>query len=278
MSLPIFQPLPLTRRPEPFSHPDWLYDFKYDGFRALAYADPSGVRLASQKGNRFAGFVDLCAGIELFLKARHAVLDGEIVCLDDQGHSQFNELLFRRGTPRFCAFDLLHLNGKDLRNLPLIDRKRALRRIIPGNSVCLYVDHIEGEGEHMFQLACERDLEGIVAKHRQSRPWRPLCSRGQKSDLGEDQEPPLFPDHWLTTTAAFYVDGSIPRIMREIKKARPHAGQIPAGLTSWAVSRRRRAPGDRLGAGPKNKVARRVSPTTHVLAFAVQGTEGSGST
>ena len=169
MPLPVFQPLPLTRRPEPFSHPDWLYEVKYDGFRALTYCDPSGVRLVSRKGNRFVGFSDLCAGIELFLKARHAILDGEIVCLDNQGHSRFNELLFRRGTPSFCAFDLLHLNGKDLRNLPLLERKRALRKIIPSNSVCLlYVDHIEAEGERMFQLACERDLEGIVAKHRQS--------------------------------------------------------------------------------------------------------------
>lgn len=81
------------------------------------------------------------------MKARHAILDGEIACLDEQGYSRFNELLFRRGTPLFCAFDLLHLDGKDLRNLPLIERKRTLRRVIPDNSVCLlYVDHIEGEG------------------------------------------------------------------------------------------------------------------------------------
>jgi bifunctional non-homologous end joining protein LigD len=195
VALPVFQPLPLTRRPEPFSHPDWLFEVKYDGFRALAYADPSGVRLVSRKGNRFASFTDLCAGIELFLKARHAVLDGEIACLDDQGYSQFNELLFHRGSPRFCAFDLLHLDGKDLRNLPLIERKRALRKIIPGNSVCLfYVDHIEGEGERLFELACERDLEGIVAKHRQSRysvdhspTWVKIKNRKYSQLIGRDE-------------------------------------------------------------------------------------------
>jgi bifunctional non-homologous end joining protein LigD len=85
---------------------------KYDGFRALGYRDPSGVRLVSRNGNRFASFSDLCVGIEFSLRAKHAVLDGEIVCLDDYGCSQFNQLLFRRGTPRFCAFDLLYLNGK----------------------------------------------------------------------------------------------------------------------------------------------------------------------
>lgn len=168
--LPLLQPLPLTRRPEPFSHPDWLFEIKYDGFRALAYCDPSGVRLISRNSNRFASFSNLCAQIELFLKARHAVLDGEIVCLDENGYSQFNELLFRRGTPWFCAFDLLWLNGRDLRELPLIERKRSLRKLIPPDcDGVLYLDHIEGEGERLFELVCEHDLEGIVAKHRQSR-------------------------------------------------------------------------------------------------------------
>jgi bifunctional non-homologous end joining protein LigD len=154
----------LVRYPQPFTHPDWLFEVKYDGFRALAYCDSSGVRLISRNGNRFAGFTDLCAGIEFALKARHAVLDGEIVCLDDDGCSQFNQLLFRRGTPRFCAFDLLHLNDKDLRGLPLIERKRALRKLVPNRSAFLvYVDHVEGEGEHLFNLVCERDLEGVVA-------------------------------------------------------------------------------------------------------------------
>lgn len=147
---PLFQPLPLIRQPEPFSHPDWVFEIKYDGFRALAYADPSGIRLISRNGNRFSSFSDLCSGIEFALKARHAVLDGEISCLDDRGHSQFNQLLFRRATPRFCAFDLLYLDGKDLRERPLIERKRALRRIIPdGSPFLLYVDHAEGEGERL---------------------------------------------------------------------------------------------------------------------------------
>ena len=196
MGLPIVQPLPLTSRPEPFSHPDWLFEIKYDGFRALAYADPSGVRLISRKGNRFRSFADLCTGIEFSLKARQAILDGEIVCLDEQGHSQFNELLFRRGGPSFCAFDLLHLNGKDLRNLPLIERKRSLRRIIPQRSVSLlYVDHLESEGERMFEVVCHCDLEGIVAKNRHSRyavedgnpAWVKIKNRSYTQVIGRDE-------------------------------------------------------------------------------------------
>jgi len=194
--LPLVQPLPLTRQPEPFSHPDWLYEVKYDGFRALAYCDPSGVRLISRNGNRFASFTDLCAGIEFALKAKHAILDGEIVCLDDDGCSQFNQLLFRRGTPRFCAFDLLHLNGKDMRGLPLTERKRVLRKVVPNRSAFLaYVDHLEGEGEHLFKLVCERDLEGIVAKHRLSRyavedgnpGWVKIRNRRYSQMIGRDE-------------------------------------------------------------------------------------------
>lgn len=111
--------------------------------------------------------------------------------LAQQGHSRFNELLFRRGVPRFCAFEVLHLNGEDLRTLPLLERKKALRKIVPRDShFLLSIDHIEEHGEQLFGLACERDLEGIVAKHRQS-----LYSTGDhKSGLGKNQESPLLAD------------------------------------------------------------------------------------
>ncbi|SRR6266849_759491 len=83
---------------------------------------------------------------------------------------KFNQLFFRRGVPRFCAFDLLWLDGRDLRQFPLIERKRLLRSVIPQLSPhVLYVDHIESEGERLFRLTCEEDLEGVVAKHRQSK-------------------------------------------------------------------------------------------------------------
>ena len=83
-----FQPLPLIRRPQPFSHPEWIFEIKYDGFRALAHLDGSGARLISRNGNRFASFDLLCQSIAFFLRAKDAVIDGEIVCLDENGHSQ----------------------------------------------------------------------------------------------------------------------------------------------------------------------------------------------
>jgi hypothetical protein len=95
------------------------------------------------------------------------VLDGEIVCLDKNGKPQFRDLLFRRGERHFYAFDLLRCEGEDLRYLPLADRKLRLRSVVPQRGErLLYCDHVEQDGEGLFRLACEQDLEGIVAKNR----------------------------------------------------------------------------------------------------------------
>jgi bifunctional non-homologous end joining protein LigD len=95
------------------------------------------------------------------------VLDGEIVCLDGDGCAQFGDLLFRRGEPRFLAFDCLYRDGENLRYLPLSERKHRLRGIVPQNRErLLYCDHVDEIGNLLFRFACERDLEGIVAKRR----------------------------------------------------------------------------------------------------------------
>src|SRR3954469_22455628 len=103
--LPMFpnnlKTMPLKRHREPFSHPDWLYELKHDGYRALAFVRDGTCRLVSRNGNDFKSFTQLAAAIPKVLRGSSAVLDGEIVCLDEQGRSQFNELLFRRGEPRF---------------------------------------------------------------------------------------------------------------------------------------------------------------------------------
>jgi bifunctional non-homologous end joining protein LigD len=140
------------------------------------------VRLVSRNGNTFKSFSNLCKGLASDLKGRRCVLDGEIVCLDPNGKTQFRDLLFRRAEPVFYAFDLLwdehaktddeqekqrFRNGEDLRYLPLIDRKLRLHAVIPKRSErLLYCDHIDGDGEGLFRLACENDLEGIVAKQK----------------------------------------------------------------------------------------------------------------
>ena len=106
-----FHPLQLGRRPEPFSHQEWLFEIKYDGFRALAKIEHGRCKLVSRNGNEFKSFRTLCESLGAELK-RSVVLDGEIRCLDGHGKSLFYELLFRCGQPRFVAFDLLHCDGE----------------------------------------------------------------------------------------------------------------------------------------------------------------------
>jgi bifunctional non-homologous end joining protein LigD len=97
-----------------------------------------------------------------------AVLDGEIVCLDDEGRSQFNQLLRRRGQPVFYAFDLLWLNGEDLRHLPLVRRKERLRRLIDRGKCAslMFAQHIETRGKAVFDQVCHWDMEGMIAKRK----------------------------------------------------------------------------------------------------------------
>jgi bifunctional non-homologous end joining protein LigD len=165
--LPRITPRSLTRHKEPFNHPDWLFEVKWDGFRALAYLEHNTASLVSRNGNTFKSFPNLCAGLTNPLRGTNAILDGEIVCLDEQGGTQFRDLLFRRGTARFYAFDLLWLNGQDLRLLQLVERKRRLRELVPhDHPYLLYCDHAECDGAALFEQACRHDLEGIVAKRR----------------------------------------------------------------------------------------------------------------
>lgn len=161
--------MPLGRAREPFSHPEWIFEIKWDGFRSLAYVEHGACRLVSRNGNEFKSFQALNREIAAGLRGRSAVLDGEIVCLDEQGKSQFHSLLFRRGEPRFYAFDLLWVDGEDSSHRPLIERKSRLRRVLRGGyERLLYCDHVDGDGEGLFHRACQRDLEGIVAKYKQA--------------------------------------------------------------------------------------------------------------
>ncbi len=162
--------MPLVRRAAPFSDPNWLFELKYDGFRALLFIDDGNARLISRNGNTFKSFQSLANEIAQRAKVRNAVLDGEIVCLDADGRPQFNDLLFRRREPAFIAFDCLWLNGEDQRYLPLTDRKLAVRKAARGMSRVVCCDYIEERGEELFTLVCEQDLEGIVAK-RKSDPY-----------------------------------------------------------------------------------------------------------
>jgi bifunctional non-homologous end joining protein LigD len=110
-------------------------EIKFDGFRALTYIEEGKCRLVSRRRHEYQSFRELQASIAGHLPVKDAVIDGEIVCLDHLGRSQFYELMFRRGDPFFYAFDFLWLNGRDLRGLPLLERKQSGRRLDTGQEL-----------------------------------------------------------------------------------------------------------------------------------------------
>jgi bifunctional non-homologous end joining protein LigD len=163
------RPIRLSRRAEPFDSDQHIFELKIDGFRALLHIEAGQGQLISRNGNVFRGFADLATWIGEHLLVESAVLDGEIACVDDAGRPMFRDLLFRRRQCVFIAFDLLYLNGKDLRMLPLIERKAALKKLLRRKrSRILYLDHVEGDGRLLFEQIVEMDLEGIVCKRKDS--------------------------------------------------------------------------------------------------------------
>ncbi len=162
-------PMPLIQQREPFDDPDWIYEIKHDGFRALAVIDQGHCRFFSRKKHRLTGYSDLRDALVKEINAEFVVLDGELVVTDHQGRTVFADMMQRRKPARYFAFDLLSLNVEDLRRLPLVDRKQRLRRILPARSPhVLCVDHTRGNGTELYRLACQLDLEGIVCKRADS--------------------------------------------------------------------------------------------------------------
>jgi bifunctional non-homologous end joining protein LigD len=164
VSISLFRPAVPVNVPDPFDHEDFIFELKYDGFRAVAHVTPEQCQLVSRRANTYKSFRGLCASLGSL--NCQAVLDGEIVILDHTGRPQFYDLLRRRGEPIFYVFDLLMLDGRDLRRLPLLERKRALQQIVKDHPRILFARHVERHGCDLFKLVCERDLERIVAKRR----------------------------------------------------------------------------------------------------------------
>jgi bifunctional non-homologous end joining protein LigD len=146
--------MPLQKRAAPFDDPDYIFELKYDGFRALAIVEHGRAQLLSRNGHPFASLSALAESISDSLPNTRAVIDGEICSLDRRGRPQFKNLLFRRGNPPcFFAFDLLTFDGKDLRTERLTDRKQELRRLLAKISPPFplrYAEHVEHSGTALF--------------------------------------------------------------------------------------------------------------------------------
>jgi bifunctional non-homologous end joining protein LigD len=140
----------------------WIYELKLDGFRGVLSVENGRGFFTSKTAKSMKRFQPLADALARRIKAKTAILDGEIIVMGDEG-PDFYALMLQRAEPAYAAFDLLWLNGKDLRGQPLWRRKRALKKLIDHTPIG-YVDHVESPG--LFAVAVERDLEGIVAKRR----------------------------------------------------------------------------------------------------------------
>jgi bifunctional non-homologous end joining protein LigD len=168
----IIKPMLAKETGKAFSDKDWIYEIKWDGYRAIADVNYDTVKLFSRNGNSFNDAYPLVVkGLKDL--AIDAVVDGEIIIVDKEGRSNFQLLQYYGSDDNhpieFRVFDVLFINGKNLCDLPLTERKGKLKDLIgEGNEIIKYSDHIEEKGEEFFNLAMENDLEGIIAKRADS--------------------------------------------------------------------------------------------------------------
>ncbi|MFW6077016.1 MAG: non-homologous end-joining DNA ligase [Hyphomicrobiales bacterium] len=194
-------PMPEPRKPQlatlvdaPPEGRDWLHELKYDGYRCLIAIGDGTVRCFTRNGldwtDRFASLVPSA----LALPVESALIDGEVVVLDENGRASFAALqqaMKSKASMTFFAFDLLEINGEDMRKRPQIDRKARLEEIVGTygeQGAIYYSEHVQGEGEKVFASLCEQGQEGIVSK-RADAPYRSGRTRSWlKVKCGKRQE------------------------------------------------------------------------------------------
>ena len=165
---------------EVFANPEWLFEIKWDGERALAYIQDGEVEFRSRSGRNITPEYPELKPVVKQLNARKAIVDGEIVALDGEGRSDFTRIQPRFGVSNpplslqqknpvtYYLFDLLYCDGFDLRNSPLEKRKELLQKLLRPSAKIRYSDHVVEKGTELFEIAKERHLEGIIAKQRDS--------------------------------------------------------------------------------------------------------------
>src|SRR6266852_6160411 len=174
------EPMLATLADHPFSDPNWLFEIKWDGVRALARIENGALALRSRNSIDITKRYPELASLPNALAARQAILDGEIVALDAQGHSSFERLQERMHVRApseslvtqmrvvYFVFDLLYCDGYDLREAPLLERKQLLQRLLYTSERFRYADHQLEHGKELFALAEQNSLEGMVAKRADS--------------------------------------------------------------------------------------------------------------
>ncbi len=168
------EPMLATLASTPFSDPDWLYEIKWDGFRVQAVIDGGVVRTWTRNLNDAESYFPGLLAPASWIEARQAIVDGEVVAIDEDGRPDFSLLQTKLGQPGVAglvyeAFDLLYLDGRLLLNVPLEDRKRLLKSVLKEHSRVRFAAHVVGEGEAFYEAAKDNGLEGMIAKLRRSR-------------------------------------------------------------------------------------------------------------
>ena len=156
----------------PPTGPEWVHEIKHDGYRLMARRDPVGIRLLTRNGHDWADRYPLIVEAVNQLKARSCLIDGEAVCCDENGLAVFERMRRKReGRHVFLyAFDLLELNGADLRQEPFEVRKSTLSSLLrQGRPGLRFNEHLPYAGDVVFRHACKMGLEGIVSKRIGSR-------------------------------------------------------------------------------------------------------------
>jgi bifunctional non-homologous end joining protein LigD len=165
--------IPTVRR-EAFDGPEWTFELKFDSFRPIA--DAVNGRMLSKRGNRMHRFETLLGSLP-----PDCVLDGEVVALDAAGRPVFADLMFRRRAPTFVAFDVLVAGGEDVRTLPLVRRKAALKRLAHGAKRWIALaDGVPSQGRRLFELSPSRTSRASW-RSESATPTRPGARRGSRS-------------------------------------------------------------------------------------------------
>jgi bifunctional non-homologous end joining protein LigD len=225
------EPMKATLAERPPRGEDWLFEVKWDGVRAIAFIEREEVRLQSRSGLRCERQYPELAVLQHQLAAESAILDGEIAVLDDTGIARFHLIQPRiantdpntiahlvRSTPVvYFVFDLLYLDGYDLRNVSLRDRRELLDAVVAPGGVLRVSDAFPGAGQELLEVARETGLEGIVAKYvnscyesRRSREWIKIKVVGQQEFvIGGFTAPQGDRSHFGALVLGVYDDGKL---------------------------------------------------------------------
>ncbi|MFL5648806.1 MAG: non-homologous end-joining DNA ligase [Chloroflexota bacterium] len=232
-------PMLATLVAEPFDDPDWLFEVKWDGFRVEAAIDGEAVRLWTRGEQDAARYFGSFLEPPSWLAARSAIVDGEVIALDDGGEPDFALLQARikgRGAAAvpnpfvYEVFDLLHLDGRSLIDEPLETRRRRLADVLRADPRVRLSEHIEADGTAFFEAARTRGLEGIMAKDRRS-PYLPgkRSDRWQKIKIRPEQE--LVVGGWVVGTGKAVDLGALLVGVYDDGRLR-YAGKVGAGFTN----------------------------------------------